>query len=302
MLSTQHQGLATGHTNWKCHFLWPPTQPTEMMPGVKKKRDLWFRLQERDSTETCFSGILRKSPEKYQQSTNFSEKTPEQQKVLAASCSTNKCQSEQQQVTPDGSNVDTEASFVISGRRITDIDYFFNRLKVLCNHGPLGCGIQNLVITNEARRGLNSIFSVKCNMCNFQDTLHTENPKSDSMDINTAAVTGSVCIGIGHRQLEELTAAMDIPTMSANTYAKYHDKVSDGWEKTAIKEMGIAVQREAQLAVERGDVDEDGFPVLTVIADGQWSKRSYKNSNYSSLSGVAAIIGFYTRKVLFISV
>ncbi|CAH1383636.1 unnamed protein product, partial [Tenebrio molitor] len=61
--------------------------------------------------------------------------------------------------------------------------------------------------------------------------------------------------------------------------------------------MKEAIDEEKQ----RGDEDENGVPLLTVVADGSWAKRSYK-CNYSPLSGMASIIGFHTGKVLFIGV
>ncbi|KAJ8889004.1 hypothetical protein PR048_008498 [Dryococelus australis] len=44
---------------------------------------------------------------------------------------------------------------------------------------------------------------------------------------------------------------------------------------------------------------KNGVPILTVVADGNWPKHSFRN-NYSSLSGVAAIVGFRTGKVIFL--
>jgi hypothetical protein len=49
--------------------------------------------------------------------------------------------------------------------------------------------------------------------------------------------------------------------------------------------MTLAAEEKAKLAVANGDVREDGVPMITVIADGAWSKRNYK-SNYNALSGV----------------
>ncbi|GFQ99293.1 uncharacterized protein TNCT_393461 [Trichonephila clavata] len=48
--------------------------------------------------------------------------------------------------------------------------------------------------------------------------------------------------------------------------------------------MYHAAMEEKQLAVQAGEIGSDGFPVLTVVVDGYWAKRSYRN-NYSSLSG-----------------
>lgn len=51
--------------------------------------------------------------------------------------------------------------------------------------------------------------------------------------------------------------------------------------------MSLAAEEEAKLAVATGNVRKDGVPMITVIADGAWSKRSYR-SNYNALSGVVS--------------
>jgi len=51
--------------------------------------------------------------------------------------------------------------------------------------------------------------------------------------------------------------------------------------------MQIAGEDERRLAIESGSIDTDGTPMCTVVADGQWSKRSYK-TNYNALSGVVS--------------
>lgn len=63
--------------------------------------------------------------------------------------------------------------------------------------------------------------------------------------------------------------------------------------------MQAAAHEEASEAISC-DV-KDGIPVLTVVADCCWSKWSYK-TNYSAASGVAAIIGYRTGKVLYMGV
>ncbi|GFQ84533.1 yqaJ domain-containing protein [Trichonephila clavata] len=64
--------------------------------------------------------------------------------------------------------------------------------------------------------------------------------------------------------------------------------------------MYSAAIEEKQLAVQAGEIGLDGFPMLTVV-DGCWVKRSYRN-NYSSLSRTAAIVGFQTKKVIYMGV
>ncbi|XP_011684750.1 PREDICTED: venom prothrombin activator nigrarin-D-like [Wasmannia auropunctata] len=126
-------------------------------------------------------------------------------------------------------------------------------------------------------------------------------PKDDKiLDINTAMTAGTVAIGIGYAQLEEQMAAVNIPCMSQKTYIKHRELVLDEFEKTALENMKEAGEIEKQLALESDEII-NGIPYITVVADGCWAKRSY-GTNYDSLSGVGAIIGYRTRKVLFVGI
>lgn len=51
--------------------------------------------------------------------------------------------------------------------------------------------------------------------------------------------------------------------------------------------MSSAVKEEIELAINNGEVNENGIHLISVIADGAWSKRSYR-SNYNALSGVVS--------------
>lgn len=68
-----------------------------------------------------------------------------------------------------------------------------------------------------------------------------------------------------------------------------HSKVFQYTHKIALEGMLLAGKEEGRLAVERGDVDQDGRPKIAVVADGAWSKRSYR-TNYNALSGVVSVI------------
>jgi len=63
-------------------------------------------------------------------------------------------------------------------------------------------------------------------MCNYEDNIWSEPRESeDVLDINTAVVDGTITTGIGHFQLQELCAAMNIPSMCENTYIKYRENI-----------------------------------------------------------------------------
>lgn len=75
--------------------------------------------------------------------------------------------------------------------------------------------------------------------------------------------------------------------MSSTTYIKNEKKVSTNFEKVAPKIMLDAAIEEKTLAIENNEVDIDGVPLLTVICDGSWGKRSYRTM-YNSSSGTVS--------------
>ena len=89
--------------------------------------------------------------------------------------------------------------------------------------------------------------------------------------------------------------------MSSGSYTKHHGEVATTWHKVSVHAMKKAVDQEAEYAQSINSIDEQGFPLVPVVVDGCWSKRSYQ-SNYSASSGVATIVGQHTGKVLYIGV
>lgn len=85
--------------------------------------------------------------------------------------------------------------------------------------------------------------------------------------------------------MSEFVAALEIPTISNTTYLNVHSDLSNSIHNTAWDEIQKAGAEERELAIQAGDIDADGVPFCTVVADGQWSKRSYK-TKYDALSGV----------------
>jgi len=89
---------------------------------------------------------------------------------------------------------------------------------------------------------------------------------------------------MGHTQLSELSSSIELPSLSSTSYLHNLSIISNSVNDAAIEEMIKAGDEERQLAIQNGNVDECGVPMCTVIADGQWSKRSYK-TKYNSFSG-----------------
>ncbi|KAG7295076.1 hypothetical protein JYU34_022545 [Plutella xylostella] len=136
-------------------------------------------------------------------------------------------------------------------------------------------------------------------MCNLKLSLKNCKKSEDKneFDLNENVVSAFMSIGVGHAGLEQVSASREIPSMSDHLYAKCHARVCELWETAKEKCMEEAAKEEFDLAVRDGNVNSDGVPMITVVADGCWSKRSFKK-NYNALSGAAVIIGYRTKSPL----
>lgn len=156
-----------------------------------------------------------------------------------------------------------------------------------------------MVFRSEIKRALRSVFKFQCTSCRIWKRVEScPGKKAASANVNEAAITGIVSIGLGYSHLQELLAHLNIPGMSQPTYNKFDRKLQTNVWLLAKKLEEEALLEEIRLAIECGDVDSAGNPLIAVEFDGSWGKRSY-GKNYSSLSGCAAIIGLRTRKIIY---
>lgn len=179
----------------------------------------------------------------------------------------------------------------VCGRRIVNIFNLFEEIKNIDNHEPFDCSFKNMIVIGEKRIGFKSIFIFKCSMCQIKKTVGTEN--NVFMPINTSAVIGVLNIGCGYSQLQEVMSAMEVPTIHIKTYQAEHDRICKGYEETSLETMREAAKVEAELAIAEGEVDVDGTPLVAVVADGSWCKRSYRTM-YNSPSGMVSNKFYFT--------
>ncbi|KAK0075867.1 hypothetical protein PV326_011229, partial [Microctonus aethiopoides] len=105
--------------------------------------------------------------------------------------------------------------------------------------------------------------------------------------------------GFGHAQMEQMLAAMSISCMSSKTYMKLcESNISDRWLQCTNSVMKAAGEEERRIAVETGSVNDQRNPLISVIVDGPWAKRSYSSGGNSDV-GTAIMIGYKTGKVSF---
>lgn len=173
---------------------------------------------------------------------------------------------------------------IYEGRRIVDMKHVFNQIKKSQHLGTFDCTFMNVDLINEVRKGFETTWTFKCTMCQSITVITSESKELNYVPINQAIVNGTIAIGIGHTQLAELSASIDVPCMSSKTYSKFNNSLCEVITSTAWDAMKLAGMEEKRLALEANDIDIDGTPMCPVIADGQWSKRSYR-TKYDALSG-----------------
>lgn len=92
--------------------------------------------------------------------------------------------------------------------------------------------------------------------------------KSSALKINTAIVSSVVNPGQGYAQLEQFSAILNMPCMTNSTYQKEHEIISGYIETTMWQSLEMVGKEEANMAIERGDVNKNGVPLITLVADG----------------------------------
>ncbi|KAF4526833.1 hypothetical protein B566_EDAN015786, partial [Ephemera danica] len=207
------------------------------------------------------------------------------------------------------SDSDTEKKSNCNVNRIVNIHYFTTELLKHERFHQSKCTGGKLEPLRELKRsGLQSAFLFACDICHREWTV--ESQPNNNPDFNTDAVWGSLSSGIGHTQLKDIFSTLNVRVMGPGLFSKLTTEIKQTWTKKLEQYIIEAGKIERERAIERGDVDPDGIPFITVILDGGWSKRSYGH-NYSAHGAVlpttcrnftAVIIGAVTQKILYYGV
>ena len=183
----------------------------------------------------------------------------------------------------------------IQGRRIVDFNYFWRELSFnLQDHGK-SCRLKDWQFIKESNfhGRLRTLFCFQCRKCKKECKIWS---KPEIGDLNQASVLGTLAEGLGYSQTQGLLACMDIPYITDRSFKTHQETLLFHLNRISASVMKEAGEQEYRLAMEAGDVHENGTPFITVILDGSWVKRSF-GTKYDSLSGLGAIIGKRTGKV-----
>lgn len=162
------------------------------------------------------------------------------------------------------------------------------------------------MVKEVRREGLASIFLIQCDKCNHKFNLESSSKvkgngsKNTKYSVNVGSVWGQMVTGWGHSNLTEMTATLNLLSMSKNTFIQTENQIGQAWETQLAEEMIKAGQEEKSIGIQNNEKFQ-GVPAISVTVDGGWSKRSHKHS-YNAKSGVAVIIGNETKKLLYLGV
>lgn len=159
-------------------------------------------------------------------------------------------------------------------------------------HRPFDCSFSNLRLIKEIQLGFLSEFHFICELCHKKEIIRSEPSTNELLPINLAVVASTVHNGQGYTNIEQFAASLNMPCISNPTYQKLHEKVGEQMKCIAWEATEKAAEEESRLAYENGDVSKNGIPMISVVVDGAWSKRSYR-SNYNALSGVVSKYIFF---------
>ncbi|XP_063995786.1 uncharacterized protein LOC135173087 isoform X2 [Diachasmimorpha longicaudata] len=130
---------------------------------------------------------------------------------------TNDSSEGQEPVAADCEVTESQAKYILRGRRIMDMGYLTEQMICNCCHSRLSLSR----VEAETKIGLASIFKIRCDGCSEVKSVNTSRnfPKDNdrSYEVNCKAVTCSIASGINHRQLMKLLADIKIPFPSEAT-------------------------------------------------------------------------------------
>ncbi|KAK4886730.1 hypothetical protein RN001_003001 [Aquatica leii] len=152
----------------------------------------------------------------------------------------------------------------VTGRRFFDIEDFIEELRKANSHHPFTCNFNDMDLISESRDCLISFLNFKCRMCNIEKIVRTETG-DDKLTANSAIVLSTITNGMGFSQMAQHLSIMNMPQLSRRQFEKHFEQVSETILATSWESMEEAGIEEARIAQENGDVDAEGYPLITPV-------------------------------------
>lgn len=175
--------------------------------------------------------------------------------------------------------------------RIVDFLLVFSSIATLVK--CINCD-GKITFQSTKKEGLGFNVRVSCEKCKkISHVPSSERIHSGVYEVNYRFAFVMRVLGLGLAGCEKFCGLMDLSSsfLSRPTYNVYMKKMLSIIEDVAKHFFSTAVKEEKKATAEEKNINDTDE--LTVSGDGTWKKRGY-----SSLYGVASLIGYYTGKVV----
>ena len=120
-------------------------------------------------------------------------------------------------------------------------------------------------------------------------------PVVNTPEINISAVIGATNIGIKAKGLGDLLATSGSFSLTQKNFLSIQGQLGCLMEQEIAKN----IEENIKMELDSSSIEMKEKKAIAAYCDGNWSKRSFTN-NYSSKSGCGIIIGFQTKKIIFL--
>lgn len=174
--------------------------------------------------------------------------------------------------------------------RIVDFVLVFSALSTLIK--CVNCG-GKILFHSCKKEGLGFAIKVECENCDPRYVQSSERIESGVYEINSRFIFVMRILGLGLVGCNKFCGLMDLSSnfLSKAAYNLYIKKMFSKIKNVAERFLSSAIKEEKNAACEANNLEDTSE--LTVSGDGTWKKRGF-----SSLHGVASLIGYYTGKVV----
>jgi len=207
---------------------------------------------------------------------------------------------------------------VMPGFRVVHVASLINSL-MNSHESPYDCHPKHLRFVKEVRSGLEVVLHFSCSLCGHAD-VRINAAGEDGVTrlgakskLNKRVVRGIVSagtyihqnylplltgiiriilyqyfLGVGHTVGADIFTAINVPFLSEGLFYKIEQDLEVAAHDITERSMNLAAAEERKHAIANNSVSNTGKPMITVVADGAWCKRSYRHS-YNALSGCVSI-------------
>ena len=137
-----------------------------------------------------------------------------------------------------------------------------------------------ILTCEQACYGLASIIAYHCLGCGEKISFATSTRVSSLegshyWTFNLGAFWGKIVTEGGYSDLQVVISSLGVAVMVKRTFIATDKKVGKWWWDLLEESMSAAEREEHELAIQQNHLDNDKGPIITVVVDAGWSKRTY---------------------------